>query len=133
MRTTIEFLVEAWRLGLPEITDHPAPADSRPSDSSCWHLPSMVRFARMPGVHLLRIDKCMFGLRAKKPTSLLGISVPMMCQLLRDLPHQGKCQHCAHIFIRDNRDVGRRNKDARFYPSPLSRFLAMSVFASVRE
>eukprot|EP00959_Pyramimonas_sp_CCMP1952_P199252 4167810-Pyramimonas_sp.AAC.1 len=66
----------------------------------------MARFARMPGVHLHRIDKCMFGMRAKKPTSLLGINVPMMSQLLRELPHHGRCHHFAHISIRDSRNVG---------------------------
>eukprot|EP00959_Pyramimonas_sp_CCMP1952_P298104 6235658-Pyramimonas_sp.AAC.1 len=37
--------------------EHPAPAEHRPNVPSSWYLPLLVRFARMPGVHLYRIDQ----------------------------------------------------------------------------
>eukprot|EP00959_Pyramimonas_sp_CCMP1952_P259091 5416718-Pyramimonas_sp.AAC.1 len=99
--------------------EHPAPAEHRPNAPSSWHLPILSKSARQLGVKLHRIDQCMFGLSAKKPTSLMGVHIPMLNQLINELPHQGRCQHSAHVQVLQGRDASGAWQTARAktYPS----------------
>ena len=134
LRTTLEFLGVAWRLGVPGIMEHPATCTHRPEVPSSWNLPVLRSFAQMEGVDKITVHQCEFGARAVKPTTLLCVHVPALRRIVSWMPSRGLCSHGpgAHPpLIGRSREGGWRTAIAKTYPPPLCRLIAESIHEEI--
>ena len=93
LRATVVSMALAHSAGVSGIMEHPAPADWVAAAPTSWRLPEVQRIAALPQAQLVRLDQCMYGATAQKPTTLLCVHLDNLATRVSEAPNRGLCNH----------------------------------------
>ena len=139
----VQFLVEllcyAAHAGLCGFLEHPQFAvwlmQHRPA--SIWALDVIRLLARLECVQICSFDQCVYGLEAKKPTSLLLLRLETFKDVTFSKGLRGRCPHrCGHRPLQGIEDGGEfATARAKVYPKAMNETLALAVsrFLAMRQ
>ena len=97
MRFLISIMVALAKTGGISFLEHPAfpvwAATKRPS--SVWSRRAIRLLKRLHCIQVTTLDQCLFGCKAKKPTTLMTLRLP---SLRKCIMARGNCGRCNHPF-----------------------------------
>eukprot|EP00435_Cladocopium_sp_Y103_P053645 s1470_g17.t1 len=119
---------------LPFLYQSPGGRDpGRPS--SIWSLDALRSLARLDCVQICAFDQCMFGLPARKPTTLLLLRLDTFKDLVTLRGCGGRCDHRAgHAPLQGRAADGVfATAQTKIYPRAMNRTIALAVSHFLRE
>ena len=113
------------------LLEHPRDPGGPPFPS-IWNLPEMKRLLDLTGGKMMFIEQCMYGLAAKKETTI-GIFGGAANEEDVQRHLRRRCTHSSHALRLEgfNKDGSFKTSLAQVYPSGLCRALAKAILAGV--
>ena len=138
MRFMLTVLCAVARTGGMAFMEHPAfpvwIASKKPV--SIWSSRVVRWFKRLHCSQIITFDQCLYGCKARKPTTFLIIRMPSLWNEIVGLGRAGRCDHPpgSHKILK-GRDVdGSFNTAvAKIYPEKLNLAIAKAAYASVKQ
>ena len=133
----VEMLLLAAELGLCGFLEHPQfPVWLlRQRPASVWTLHAMRVLARLACIQICSFDQCVFGLNARKPTTLMLLRLDTFCDLTMTRGNRGRCSHISgHVPLQGIRSDGSfQTAKAKIYPADMNRTIATAVSRFLTE
>ena len=139
----VQFLIElielAAELGLCGFLEHPQfpvwMAKQKPA--SVWTLQAMRVLARLECIQICSFDQCIYGLCARKPTTLMLLRLDAFRDITLTKGNGGRCSHISgHQPLQGIRSDGTfHTAQAKIYPAAMNKAIATAVsrFFTVRR
>ena len=133
----VELLVLASQLGLCGFLEHPQYPlwlrQQRPA--SIWTLQALRVLARLECIQVCSFDQCVYGLCAKKPTTLLLLRLSTFRDITLSKGLSGRCPHRAgHQPLQGIQSDGSfATARAKIYPAGMNRTIAVAVSRFLTE
>lgn len=138
MRFMLTVVCAVARTGGIAFMEHPAfpvwIASKRPC--SVWSSKVVRWIKRLNCAQLITFDQCLFGCKARKPTTFLLIRMPSLWKEIANRGRAGRCDHPpgAHKVLKGKDDEGVFNTAvAKIYPEKLNLAIAEAAYKSVSE
>ena len=138
MRFMLTMICALARVGGMALLEHPAfpvwIASKRPS--SIWSCKVVRWLKRLHCTQIATFDQCLYGCRARKPTTFLLIRMPSLWKEIVNLGHAGRCNHPhgTHRVLKGRDSEGVFNTAvAKIYPEKLNLAISKAVYKSVHE
>ena len=133
----VELLVLASQLGLCGFLEHPQYPTwlLRQRPASIWTLRTLRVLARLECFQVCSFDQCVYGLCAKKPTTLLLLRMSTFRDITLTKGLSGRCPHVAgHLPLQGIQSDGSfTTARAKIYPAAMNRSIAVAVSRFLAE
>ena len=135
MRFMLTMICALARVGGMALLEHPAfpvwIASKRPS--SIWSSTVVRWLKRLHCAQIVTFDQCLYGCKARKPTTFLLIRMPSLWTEIANLGRAGRCDHPpgTHQVLKGRDAAGAFNTAvAKIYPERLNLAIAKAVYKS---
>ena len=131
----VQLLLVAAHMGLSGFLEHPAfPvwAEDR-SPSSIWSLEVIKKMCRLHCFQAATFDQCLWGCRARKPTTFLTLRLQFLHKQLLSRGFNGRCNHFTrHAALRGHNYTGNFcTAIAKVYPPALNKAISEAIVQQV--
>jgi hypothetical protein len=138
MRFSIEVFLLLALTGGCAFIEHPQyPTWARHLDpSSVWTAQAMRLLRTVAAVGITSFDQCVFGCRAKKPTTIIHLRMPRLRQIILQAGQMGRCCHGAQAheaLAGQEHDGAFKTARGKVYPPGLNRAIAEAVVSFVQH
>ena len=136
VRFLIQLLVVAAARGIMGFMEHPAfpwwAAEKEPC--SIWSLDVVLELCKLECFQVATFDQCLWGCRARKPTTFLLLRMKPLYRLLLSRGINGRCNHFRkHVALQGRNFSGDfRTAIAKVYPMELNRAICEVVMTQVQ-
>ena len=127
----LQLLAVAAARGLMGFLEHPAFPAWAASQAPCsiWCLEAVRLLSKLSCVQVATFDQCLWGCRAKKPTSFLLLRMTPLFRHLRSRGRWGRCNHFyKHVILKGRNFTGDfQTAIAKVYPEQLNAAICDTV------
>lgn len=127
----LQLLAVAAARGLMGFLEHPAFPVWAANQAPCsiWCLEAVRLLSKLSCVQVATFDQCLWGCRAKKPTSFLLLRMTPLFRHLRSRGRWGRCNHFyKHVILKGRNFTGDfQTAIAKVYPEQLNAAICDTV------